>query len=91
MLVVHLFVSYAHVNLYHFFSSSLCQGLAAASACGSSWTFLFTVLHILSKLHYIVSMIDKNTRKLNRFFFLFFFFFLNYVQSMFILRHKLRS
>ena len=24
------------------FSSSWCQGLAATSACGSSWTFLFT-------------------------------------------------
>ena len=44
MLIVHLFVSYAHVNLCHFFSSSLCRGLAAASACGSSWTFLFTFL-----------------------------------------------
>ena len=42
MLIVHLFVSYAHVNLCHFFSSSWCQGLAATSACGSSWTFLFT-------------------------------------------------
>ena len=37
-----LFVSYAHVNRCHFFSSSWCRGLAAASACGSSWTFLFT-------------------------------------------------
>ena len=42
MLIVHLFVSYAHVNLCHFFSSSWCQGLAATSACGSSWTVLFT-------------------------------------------------
>ena len=42
MLIVHLFVSYAHVNLYHFFSSSWCRGLAAASACVSAWTFLFT-------------------------------------------------
>ena len=42
MLVVHLFTSYAHVNLCHVFSSSWCRGLAAASACGSSWTFLFT-------------------------------------------------
>ena len=39
MVIVHLFVSYTHVNLCHF---SLCRGLAAASACGSSWTFLFT-------------------------------------------------
>ena len=39
---VHLFVSYAHVNLCHFFSSSWCRGLAAASACCSSRTFLFT-------------------------------------------------
>ena len=45
VLIVHLFVSYAHVNLCHFFSSSWCRGLAAASACGSSWTFLFTFLH----------------------------------------------
>ena len=44
MLIVHLFVSYAHVNLCHFFSSSWCRGLTAASACGSSWTFLFTFL-----------------------------------------------
>ena len=42
MLIVHLFISYAHVNLCHFFSSSWCRGLAAVSACGSSWTFLFT-------------------------------------------------
>ena len=42
MLIVHVFVSYAHANLCHFFSSSWCQGLAATSACGSSWTFLFT-------------------------------------------------
>ena len=38
------FVSYAHINLCHFFSSSWCRGLAVASACGSSWTFLFTLL-----------------------------------------------
>ena len=44
MLIVHLLVSYAHVNLCHFFSSSWCQVLAAASARGSSWTFLFTFL-----------------------------------------------
>ena len=42
VLIVHLFVSYAHVNLCRFFSSSWCQGLAATSACGYSWTFLFT-------------------------------------------------
>ena len=41
-IIVHLFVSYAHVNLCYFFSSSWCQGLAATSACGSTWTFLFT-------------------------------------------------
>ena len=35
----------AHINLCHFFSSSWCQGLAAASACGSSWTCLFTFLY----------------------------------------------
>ena len=43
--VVHLFVSYAHVNLCRFFSSSWCRRWAAASACGYSWTFLFTVLY----------------------------------------------
>ena len=40
-----VFVSYAHVNLCHCFSSSWCQGLAATSACGSSWTFLFILLY----------------------------------------------
>ena len=44
MLIVHLFVSYAHVNLFHLFSSFWCRELAAASVCGSSWTFLFTFL-----------------------------------------------
>ena len=34
-----LIISYAHVNLCHFFSSSWCQGLAATSSCVSSWTF----------------------------------------------------
>ena len=47
MLIVHLFVSYAHVNLCHFFSSSWCQELAATSACGSSWTFPFTFFIIV--------------------------------------------
>ena len=46
MLIVHLLVSYAHVNLYQFFSSSVCRGLAVTSACGSSWTFLFTFLSL---------------------------------------------
>ena len=44
MLIVQLFVSYSHVNLCRFFSSYWCRGLAAASACGSSWAFLFAVL-----------------------------------------------
>ena len=39
MFSVHLFVICAHVNLV--FSSSWCQGLAATSACGSSWTLPF--------------------------------------------------
>ena len=42
MLIVHLSVSYSHVNLCHVFASSWYQGSAATSACGSSWTFLFT-------------------------------------------------
>ena len=45
VIIVHLFVSYAHVNLCHFFSSSWCRVLAAASVCGSSWTVLFTFLY----------------------------------------------
>ena len=49
MLVVHLFVSYAHVNLCHFFSSSWCQGLAATSACGSSWIFLWLFCAYLNR------------------------------------------
>ena len=32
------------LKLCHVFSSSWCCGLAAASACGSSWIFLFTFL-----------------------------------------------
>ena len=47
MVIVHLFVSYAHVNLCHFFSSSWYRGLAATSAYGSSWTFLFTFFILL--------------------------------------------
>ena len=50
VLIVHLFVSYAYVTLCHFFSSSWCRGLAAASACGSSWTFLFSSLHQMRKV-----------------------------------------
>ena len=42
----YLFVSYLFVNLCHVFSSSWCQGLAVTSACGSSWTFLFTCFYI---------------------------------------------
>ena len=44
MFIVHLFVSYAHLNQCHFFSSSWCRGLAVASACGPFWTFLITFL-----------------------------------------------
>ena len=47
MLIVHLFVSYAHVNLCHFFSSAWCRGLAAASACGSSLAFLLTFVPLV--------------------------------------------
>ena len=48
MIVMHLFVSYAYVNLCHLFSSYSCRELAAASACGSSWTFLFTFLFTIT-------------------------------------------
>ena len=46
MLIMHLFVSYAHANLCHFVSSPWCRGFAAASACGASWTFLFTFFQL---------------------------------------------
>ena len=51
VLIVHLFLSYAYVNLCPFFSSSWCRELAAASACGSPWTFLFTCLLVQSWNH----------------------------------------
>ena len=35
-------INVTHVNLCHFFPSSWYQVLAAASTCGSFWTFLFT-------------------------------------------------
>ena len=54
MLILHLFVSYVHVNLYHFFSSTWYRGLAAAFACGSSWTFLFTFFSPKSRSMYTV-------------------------------------
>ena len=57
MLIVHLFVNYAHVNLCHFFSSSCCRGLAAASACVSSWTFLFTFFPPKSILNLVDSSV----------------------------------
>ena len=43
MLIAHLFVNYAHVNLCHFFSSTWYQWLGAISARGSSGTFHFTL------------------------------------------------
>ena len=49
-LCAYLFVIYAHVNLCHIFSSFWCRGLAAASACGASWTFLFTFWLVLNTL-----------------------------------------
>ena len=55
MLIVHLFVSYAHVNLCHVFSSSWCRELPAASACGSSWTFLFTFLKMYEWIRFVQS------------------------------------
>ena len=40
-----------HTLICHFFSFSWCRGLAAASACGSSWTFLFTFLLHIPRSH----------------------------------------
>ena len=60
VLIVHLFVSLAHVNLCHYFSSSWCRGLAAASSCGSSWTFLFTLFKTFSRLSNEISSVRFN-------------------------------
>ena len=67
MLIVHLVVSYAHVNLCQFFSSSWCQGLAATSACGSSWTILFTFLPeiIFSLVAVHISVVAKFSFRTN--------------------------
>ena len=52
VLIVHLFVSYAHVNLCHFFASSWCQGLAATSACALPGLFYLPFLvHLPGHLH----------------------------------------
>ena len=59
MFIVHLFVSYAHVNLCHVFCSFWCRGLTAASDCGSSLTFLFNFFNIFSLFFffkYIITM-----------------------------------
>ena len=49
VLLVHLFVYFAHVNHlgFSFFSSSWCQGLAAACDCDTPWIFLLTFFHVL--------------------------------------------
>ena len=61
MLIVRLLVSYAHVHLCHFFSTSMCQGLAATSASGSFWTIMFTFLkysaHVSNALPYITCIL----------------------------------
>ena len=51
-------------GLCHFFSSSWCRGLAAVSACGSSWTFLFTFLHTSVILVNLISIkLEKMLKK----------------------------
>ena len=50
VLIVHLFVSYAHVNLCQFFSSPWCQAMPATSAYGFSWTFLLTYFQHYNKI-----------------------------------------
>ena len=52
MRIVHLFVSYAQVNLCHCFSSYWYQGLAATSACGSPWTFSVYLFVIIFETFY---------------------------------------
>ena len=63
MLIVHLFVSYAHVNLCHVFSSSWYQGLDATSACGSSWTFMFTffIINMFIRLFRVLYLLHFRT------------------------------
>ena len=77
MFIVHLFVSYANGILCHFFSSSWCRGLAAASDCDSSWTFLFTFFQ--PYISFIVNYKIRNAIEFSYsddiFFFFFFFFF----------------
>ena len=60
-------VSYAHVNLCHFSSSSWCQRLTATSACGSSWTFLimFFFFFVIIKLFLRKTCLDGVSIKLN--------------------------
>ena len=54
MLLLHcLFIKHAMIFV-SFFSSSWCQGLAAACVCGTPWTFL---LFFLCK--FIVDLINK--------------------------------
>ena len=45
VLLVHLFVCFAHVSFCSFFSSSWCQGLAAVCDCGTPWIFLLTFFY----------------------------------------------
>ena len=65
MLIVQCFVSYAHVNLCHLFSSSWCQGLAATSAYGSFWTFLFTFLTTIQRIGSTLVHAKKDENKDN--------------------------
>ena len=53
MLIVHLFVSYTHVNLCHFFSSSWCQGMAATSACALPGLFCLPFFLAVVNLAYV--------------------------------------
>ena len=45
VLFVHFFVCFLRVNLFMFFFSSCCRGLAAVCDCGTLWTFLLTFVH----------------------------------------------
>ena len=82
VLIVHLFVSYAHVTPCHFFSSFWCRGLAAVSACGSSWTFLFTFFFQFKEQTYPTHLLhfkmeDKfKSLGFSCYFYLFIYFFL---------------
>ena len=54
-----------HTLICVIFSTSWCQGWAATSAFGSSWTFLFTFFFVIIKLFMRKTCLDEVSIKLN--------------------------